>query len=298
VAWCASSPHHVTSIFVPVYTSSYLSTGSLGVGIAVEPRFETCVPGDKPLTTSTMRRTASILRVEEHPSIIRAPLPPAKGYAVSAASAVTYALATAPMNGLSYMDALRAAHRAEIEERTGLGDVLSVSCGIGVVIRYQPGAPGIGRTDCISFPSSIELLVVELGESMHTRELLRQRYIEYGRDLALNSILRIRDDKTVESFIEESQRFTEQMKLLATTGIDKEFLSRLPGLIGYYVKKKLLVLFIEADQFLDARDILLAERYHVRRLMPSEHGPRVWWSDGYPQVSSEISLADDKGKDS
>ncbi len=267
------------------------------MGIAVEPRFETCVPGDKPLITSTMRRTALILGVEEHPSIIRAPFPPAKGYAVSAVSAVTYALATAPMNGLSYMDALWAAHRAEIEERTGLGDVLSVSCGIGVVIRYQPGAPGIGRTDCIPFPSGIEILVVELGESMHTRDLLRQRYIGYGRDLALNSVMRIRDDKTVESFIEESQRFTEQMKLLATTGIDKEFLSRLPGLIGYYVKKKLLVLFIEADQFLDVRDILLAERYHVRRLMPSEHGPRVWWSDGYPQVSSEISLADDKGKD-
>ncbi len=302
MVWCASSPHHITSVFVPVYTSSPESTGSLGIGIAVEPRLTVCYPGKSTPEASTIKRSINIIGgFQGIPRVnIIMPLPPAKGYAVSAASATSFNLAIAAEKRLSYLDALRIAHISEVSERTGLGDVLAISCGIGVVVRFEAGRPGLGKVDCFPIPSSVEILALEAPQQMYTRDLLMQRYLIEGRELALSAIKRVFSEKSFEVFVEESQRFTLEMRLLDY--IDKglhDLLNKIPGIIGYYAKKRLVIVFIESDRFLDARDILLNKKYTVRRLQSSEHGPRVWWNGRRDtEVSSEISLVDDKGEDS
>jgi len=77
------------------------------------------------------------------------------GGAISLALALNEALGT----GLSYIDAAKVAHVAEIECRTGLGTVFAATVG-GFGVLVKPGGPGIGES--IKYDRSDELSVVYL----------------------------------------------------------------------------------------------------------------------------------------
>ncbi len=283
--WCASSPHHITSIFYPVYTSKPETTGSLGIGLAVEPRLIACMPGNEEPITSTAMRALAILQSADYRGIWSAPLPPGKGYAVSAASAIAASLASVKWDGrkTGFYEALQAAHKAELLESSGLGDVLSISCGVGVVIRLQPGAPGIGKVECFPLPRSIALIAVEPSErSMHTERLLKS-YREPEPGMALRLIRRVAEEGSLEAFVESSRLFTDTSRSLelALGEAVARTIRGLPGLVGYYAKKLVAVAMVEMDWALDALETLKQlSGITIRILAPSEHGPRVWWEYG------------------
>ncbi|MCE4624661.1 MAG: hypothetical protein F7C35_02195 [Desulfurococcales archaeon] len=281
--WCAWSPHHITSIFYPVYTSSPLSTGSLGIGLAVEPGYTSCFPGVEEPLTETARRALRLIGARDLRGKFISPLPPGRGYAVSAASAITSVLASVKIGGrkVGVLEALQAAHKAEVLERTGLGDVLALSCGIGIVIRLHPGAPGLGRVECVPLPRSIGIISVE-GEGRSTRELLSEGYIRESAPLALRLIRRVSDEMSLESFVYASRIYTDRLNLLRhVVGGQVDIVRSTPGLIGYYAKKSVAVVIVEEDRLGDAFEHLgNLKGVSLRLLRPSESGVRVWWDYG------------------
>jgi len=250
----------------------------------VEPRFRVCLPGSDPAPTGTAERAARLLQMPGSRGLYTVPLPPAKGYAVSAASAVAVALAGVNVTGrkTGVVEALQAAHKAEVLERTGLGDVLAISCGIGLVLRLTPGAPGVGRVECIPLPRSVSVLSLEAEGSMWTGELLADEYLRRGAETAAAALRRVFEERSLEAFAEEATSYTRAMRLARRLfGRATGALDRVPGLIGYYSKKLVTIVMVEADRSLDAAEALSKiGGTRLRLLMPSERGVEVWWDYG------------------
>ncbi len=100
------------------------------------------------------------------------PLPVSQGFGVSAAAALSTALALdeALGGGLPRDELVAIAHEAEVECATGLGDVVPASLG-GMDLRWKPGAPGYGEVR--TFPVQADLLLAVLGQEIPTKSILR-----------------------------------------------------------------------------------------------------------------------------
>ena len=271
---CADTPHHVTSIFLPVKGRTLEETGSIGVGLAVEPRLTACMGPSMNHKISTILRVVRLLGLDQATIQVNTPLPPGSGYAVSAASAISAALVLTS-GRKPVREALLAAHLAEILEGTGLGDVLALSCGVGVVLRRSPGAPGVGRVDCIQLPGTVSILSVETGR-MHTSQMLSgldTGFLKKAR-IYLDKIF---DEPTFESFAYYSELFSRESGMLHSALGGRE-LPRVPGKIAVYGKKKVVVFLVERDRLGDAIEVL--EKWGARpRLLEASSGPpRVWWA--------------------
>jgi len=100
------------------------------------------------------------------------PLPVSQGFGVSAAAALSTALALdeALGGGLPRDELVAIAHETEVECGTGLGDVVPASLG-GMDLRWKPGAPGYGEVR--TFPVQADLLLAVLGPEIPTKSILR-----------------------------------------------------------------------------------------------------------------------------
>lgn len=111
-------------------------------------------------------------------------LPSGQGFGMSAAGALSAAHATSEILGLPFRVALRAAHEAELSNRTGLGDVAALSRG-GITFRRKEGLPPYGVVDRINAEPDVVLCVI--GSPMATAEVLsdpgkRRAVNEMGKD--------------------------------------------------------------------------------------------------------------------
>ncbi len=271
---CADAPHHITSIFLPVKGRTLEETGSIGVGLAVEPRLTVCTGPSRNHRISTIHRVIRLLGIDHASIQANTPLPPGSGYAVSAASAISAALALTS-GRRAVREAYLTAHVAEILEGTGLGDVLAISCGVGVVLRRRPGAPGVGSADCIQLPGTVSILSVETGR-MHTSRMLSDLNSSF-LEKAEKYLDKIFDEPTFESFAYYSELFSKESGMLYAALGGRE-LPRIPGKIAVYGKKKVVVFLVERDRLGDAVEVL--EEWGVRpRLLEASSGPpRVWWA--------------------
>lgn len=272
--WCADSPHHVTSIFYPIKGGDPLRSGSLGVGLAVEPRLKGCLSTTARPTPITARVSRLLGLPGEVGIESESPLPHSAGYAVSAAAAVISSLAAGRSRGVGYVEALRVAHLADLLEGTGLGDVLAISCGIGVVLRRAPGAPGMGEVECLQLPGTLSIVSFETG-SMNTRSMLESMDARVY-ELARASLNRLVKEFTVEDFLYESTLFSKESGMLraALGGLE---LPRVRGLAGVYGKKKVVVLIVEREWLRDAAEALRRLGVQPRILEASMGPPRIWW---------------------
>jgi len=100
------------------------------------------------------------------------PLPVSQGFGVSAAAALSTALALdeALGGGLTRDELVAIAHETEVECATGLGDVVPASLG-GMDLRWKPGAPGYSEVR--TFPVQADLLLAVLGQEIPTKSILR-----------------------------------------------------------------------------------------------------------------------------
>lgn len=271
---CASSPHHITAVFAPHYSDDPSRTGSIGVGLAVEPRARAC-PGSGGAGLPTARRALSIAGLEGGLDY-RLPLPPGAGYAVSAAASIVAVLSLGSGRGVTVMEAFRAAHRAEVLEGTGLGDVLAIYCGVGVVVRTAPGEPGVGRSDCFQVPRGVDVVSIEVG-SMHTRELLRLYGSRIPAAEAERTVMRIWESRSFEYFAEEVSRFSVRFKTIQESlGWGWRDITSSRGVIGYYAKKGVVVFLVESEHSEGFTGLLEGLGYKPRRLSPSTHGVEVY----------------------
>lgn len=276
MTYCAASPHHITALFSPHIGSRAEESGSVGVGIAVEPRARVCISEGEPLSSSpisTVRRATSIIGASDLSAKITTPLPPGVGFAVSASTSIAASLAAGATKGLTLLRSLAAAHEAEILERTGLGDVLAISCGVGLVFRLRPGAPGIGLAECKQLPGGLRLLAAELRRE-HTSEFV-SRYLARGlHEAARSAMAKIADSFDFHAFAEEVMRFNVENGLFREAGVE-DLVRAVPGLVAAYVKKGVLLMIVEEDRLREAAEMVLKHKLKPYYLEPSKGGPTL-----------------------
>ncbi|MCS7107442.1 MAG: hypothetical protein NZ902_05000 [Acidilobaceae archaeon] len=217
---------------------------------------------------ATVRRVAEVLGAEEKILTVL-PLPVGVGYAVSASAGIAAALALgAQKHKVSELLAL--AHEAEVRERTGLGDVLAISCGIGLVARLSPGAPGIGRAECKQLPPSISLISVAAARE-HAGEYVRRYTSMRLHEAAEPIIAKVSESLDFHLFAEEILRFNLENGLIRSVIGEKgeELVLRTPGLITAYGKKGLVLLAVERSRAREAVEHLSPLGYSLFYLRPS-----------------------------
>ncbi|HEX3014447.1 MAG TPA: pantoate kinase [Methanobacterium sp.] len=145
-------------------------------------------------------------------------VPIGAGFGTSAAFALGAALGISNILNLplTFNKAAQIAHIAEVEMKSGLGDVIGELSG-GLVLRLKEGAPGVGITDKLLLNESEDLYVISkcFGE-INTGDIIedpvhKERINSTGRDL----LLKLVDDPRPENLMKLSRRFAEKTLLMS-----------------------------------------------------------------------------------
>ena len=184
----AFCPGHVTAFFEVVDDPDPRKKGSRGAGLCLSlgvrtvarvredsrPSLDVIVNGKRQKADVTESVARKILRDRGYEAKIlsESPLPVSQGFGVSAAAALSTAMALDDALGLGMPrdELIAIAHETEVECGTGLGDVVPASLG-GMDLRLEPGAPA--HADVRKIPVEADLLLAVLGPEIPTRSVLR-----------------------------------------------------------------------------------------------------------------------------
>lgn len=225
-------PAHITAFFVPELHDDPLRTGSLGAGINLSKGTNVFVS----IETGTLERHIHIAfngePVKREEAVISYSVaeelvpedfvgeveiwkyfdfPNGHGFGNSAGGALGTALALSYAFGGTWLTGAQVAHRHEVVNRGGLGDVVAQLAG-GIEVRIKAGGPGIGVVDNLFF-EDYRVLVVPLGR-LPTREVLDGDVIgaiKAEGKLALEKLLA---DPTPERMMILARGFAEKTGLL------------------------------------------------------------------------------------
>lgn len=175
----AFSPGSITLFFeIRDEKKDPLRRGSRGVGVCISKGMLTRVTegneleislNGKKIKNSIQEEIAKIYgfsgKIESYTD-----LPVSQGFGMSAAAALSTAIALEEINNGTYMHAAHVAHRIEIERKSGLGDVASQYEG-GFTLRIREGIQPYGVVDRIFFPD-IPLTIVIFDEGIETKEII------------------------------------------------------------------------------------------------------------------------------
>jgi pantoate kinase len=141
-------------------------------------------------------------------------LPSGAGFGASGAGALGTALALSHLldDDISNEKASEYAHIAEIDNHTGLGDVLAQTVG-GIEVRVKAGGPGVGEIKDILYLDSLRAVLAG-APGLKTAEVLtdpttREKINTIGDHL----VERIVTDPTIETFVECSRAFSDEIGL-------------------------------------------------------------------------------------
>lgn len=219
----AFAPAHISGFFVIDLKTDLSRTGSLGCGICLRDGVASSVSLadqtsvringkeiDAPTTMSVLKRlTHTPLSVETITNV-----PVGCGFGASGAGALSTALAANQALGLkrTLNQLADIAHIAEVENRTGLGDVIAQTFG-GVVIRKKAGSPTHGMIDRIPC-GELEISWIAFGKistsSIISDPHIRKRINRAGKS-ALKELLR---KPALENFMEVSKKFSLEIGLM------------------------------------------------------------------------------------
>jgi len=182
----AFAPGHISAFFEPVYSGQNMDrTGSRGAGInislgalsqvTVKPASHQTIaviinrsPSNAPVTKLALKYL-----VGETPLKITIDtmldLPVSQGFGMSAGGALSSTLALADLLKLPRENAVKAAHYAEVQLRTGLSDVIASNFG-GVEIRRKAGLPPWGIQEHI--PGKFDMVLCVIGKEIKTKKIL------------------------------------------------------------------------------------------------------------------------------
>lgn len=227
VAFC---PGHITGIFEVCPDEDPHKMGSRGVGMCISLGVHTGVVatesdaasvdvriGGQPSEAPVTRRAIENLCIERDVHIdinSEAQLPVSQGFGMSGAGALSSAIAVneALSLGLPRDEVVRAAHKAEVECLTGLGDVLPQSVG-GLVVRTEPGAEPHGEFQRFEQDGDVVLCIV--GPPLSTRDVLSDeatvaRISKIGRQY-VNTFL---NETSLDNFLHLSLEFARESELI------------------------------------------------------------------------------------
>ncbi|MEM2143673.1 MAG: GHMP kinase [Candidatus Thorarchaeota archaeon] len=230
----AFSPGHITGLFRALDSDpDPLRRGSVGAGFCIDAGVEATVtlsdrPGgfkvlyngvviDAPVTVMVVRDIVQRFGLNGHGVTVsyRSPLKIGAGFGASGAGALSASIALGSLvdRNMSLNEAGQFAHRAEVENKTGLGDVIAQTVG-GMEVRTRPGAPGIGELIQVQHPQDIR--VVLAGGVMSTKSVLsdpdyRARIEQVSRQL----VSEVTASPSVDSIIDCSRRFSVGIGLMS-----------------------------------------------------------------------------------
>ncbi len=142
-------------------------------------------------------------------------LPMKRGFGVSGAGALGAALAInhALNLGRSTMQCGQIAHRAEVVNKTGLGDVIAELNG-GLLLRRKPGAPGMGVVEKI--PCERYAVAFLVGNDLETKSVLSDRDKKKQiNDAGRGCVEPFTRNPTPENFLEISRKFAQDTGLMS-----------------------------------------------------------------------------------
>ena len=221
----AFCPGHVTAFFEVREDPDPRKKGSRGAGLCLSLGVRTVarvrddsrasidvIVNDRRQRADVTRRVAEKIlgdRSCEVKILSETSLPVSQGFGVSAAAAVSTALALDDALGAKIPrdELVAVAHETEVECGTGLGDVVPASIG-GMDLRLKPGAPGYAEVR--TFPVEADLLLAVIGAEMPTKTVLR----DSKKVAAINRIGgalvdEFSENPTLERLFELGVRFAE-----------------------------------------------------------------------------------------
>jgi pantoate kinase len=235
----AFCPGHITGFFeICDQASDPLKRGSRGAGVSVNrgvttdviveesarPAVEVFINGkidEAPVTRSVINRILESKNDGTKKRVIvnhETQVPVGCGIGSSGAGAWGTALALNQLLklNLTHDKVGQIAHRAEVENRTGLGTVPAQQRG-GIEIRTKPGAPGIGHVDQIPFNPDLRVVCSSFGsistKSMLSNPKVRTKINEFGAGLVQEIVKRA----SPEELMRLSRMFSEKTKILSQT---------------------------------------------------------------------------------
>ena len=215
-------PGHITGFFTIENHEVSLKNGSLGVGFLLSKGVRTTITPADELTIdvnqaddTVINEVLSIFEVETNFKVTQdIQLPVGAGFGTSAASALSLSLALNEFLDLGYSQELcgQIAHKAEVNLSAGLGDVIAQT-GHGLVLRTQPGAPGIGEIE--SFEHDVFIAWKTFGP-IDTAEVIQDsHHKKVISDVGLKYIELFENDPTLENFLDFSNRFSQETNLMS-----------------------------------------------------------------------------------
>jgi pantoate kinase len=231
----AFAPGHISGFFEPVYHKQDMArTGSRGAGINVslgalsevvaensdKQVFEFYL-NDKKIESPVVRLALKYLLGKTLVHVVvrtEIELPLGQGFGMSSACALSATYALANLIGVSATEAMKASHFAEVQLRTGLGDVMA-SCFGGIEIRKEAGLPPWGIIEHI--PGKSDLVLCAIGSKLDTKKVLSDPtktdgIVEYGKYCTKKLL----ENPCIENFFLLSQTFTEKTNLADKRVID------------------------------------------------------------------------------
>ena len=230
----AFAPGHISGFFEPVYNEDTAKTGSRGAGINVNlgaisdvrindsknQVFEFYLNNKKldfPVLYLAMKNMLGKNPVNVQVKTYLE-LPLGQGFGMSAAIAVSATYAIAKIIKVPYADAMKASHYAEVQLKTGLGDVIACCFG-GIEIRRRPGIPPWGIIEHI--PGMLDLVLCVVDKKMDTKKILTdsqriKTIINCGKDCTRKLL----EFPTVENLFTISQFFTKKTNIASERVIE------------------------------------------------------------------------------
>ena len=227
----AFCPGHVTGFFQICEGADPLSTGSRGAGLCLtrgaisEVKVEAAerqgivIYVDRRKAGADTTRVAIMQLIGNEKLRVTVDtildLPQSQGFGMSAAGALSASIALADMLGRTRQRAFEAAHIAEIQCSTGLGDVSAVWKG-GITIRKRAGLPPAGEV--IRIDGTPEVVLAVVGPKLFTKDVLtdpvKQSAINRSGARRVNELL---EDATLDRLMDLSSSFAVESGLASDT---------------------------------------------------------------------------------
>jgi pantoate kinase len=182
----AFAPGHISAFFEPILSNQNLDkTGSRGAGIVISLGATSQIimkqskqqvitvsingkPSDAPVTKMALHYLLGDMPITITVQTIL-DLPVSQGFGMSAAGALSATTAMADLLNLTKANALRAAHYAEVQLRTGLSDAIASSFG-GIEVRPKAGLPPWGML--MHIPGKYDIVLCVVGKKIETKKIL------------------------------------------------------------------------------------------------------------------------------
>ncbi len=220
----AFAPAHISGIFVIDIKEEPRLSGSMGCGICLEDGAVTRVRAAEETTikindtvTEAPTTLSAIRLLTSQPVLVETELeiPIGAGFGASGAGALStaFALNDELSLNLTFNELALAAHTAEVNNRTGLGDVAGQTCG-GIDIRTKAGIPPIGiidRIPCRNIPVSWVSFGGLSTKSVLTDDL-KKRSINKAGTSGLKELLK---KPTLTNFFQQSCAFAKEIELMS-----------------------------------------------------------------------------------